>query len=178
MASLEAERGRLPESPRSLTARGVHIWFRQPDGVKIPNSSSVIAAGVDVRGEGGYILAPPSLHIRGRRYTWEWQARIDEVPLAPPPEWLLELMLHPRSGRHTGANGQHLPSGQVSFERLVEGIRNGTRDVELFRLAFFMHRRGFSRGYVEEVVLDAARRCKPAVPERIARLKVKSAWRY
>ena len=117
-------------------------------------------------GDGGYVVAPPSVHISGRRYAWEFQGRIDEVPLATPPDWLLELMLHPNSSRHAGTRGQHLPPGQVSFERIVAGIPDGKRDWELFRLADWMRRQGYSRPFVEQVVLDAARRCRPRARSR------------
>jgi hypothetical protein len=178
LEELKTKYGKLPETPQVLTGYGWQFYFRDPAGVTIPCSTGAIAPGIDVRGSGGYVLAPPSLHVSGRRYAWEWQGRIDEVPLADPPEWLLKLMLHPGSDRHAGATGQHLPSGQVDLQSLRAGIRNGTRDVALFRLACFLHRRGYSRDFAERVVLDAAQRCKPSVSDRIARLKIKSAWRY
>jgi hypothetical protein len=170
--------GQLPETPQVLTGNGWQFYFRYPAGREIPSSSGAIAPGIDVRGRGGYVVAPPSVHISGRRYAWEFQGRIDEVPLADPPEWLLELMLHPPGVRHTAVNGQLLPLGPVDFQRLVAGIPDGQRDRELFRLACFMHRQGYSRDFTEQAVLDAARRCRPAFPDRVARLKVKSAWRY
>ena len=47
---------------------GLHLYFRQPH-FKVPNSVSLLAQGVDVRGEGGYIISPPSTTIFGS-YTW------------------------------------------------------------------------------------------------------------
>lgn len=47
---------------------GRHILFEHP-GLKIPNKVK-LADGLDIRGDGGYIVAPPSLHISGQRYRW------------------------------------------------------------------------------------------------------------
>jgi len=179
LEALKAKYGKLPETPQVLTGYGWQFYFRQPVGITVPCSTGAIAPGIDVRGTGGYVVAPPSTHISGRRYAWEWQSRIDEIPLAEPPDWLFELMLHPGVHR-AGVNGQHLPPGQVSFERIVAGIPDGKRDWELFRMADWMRRQGYSRPFVERVVLDAARRCRPPCPfpERVAKLKTNSAWRY
>jgi hypothetical protein len=191
---LEHKYGKLPDTPTVRTGGGgLQFYWRWPAGIDIRSSSSEIGAGLDVKGTGGYVVAPPSLHISGCRYHWEWSARIDEIPIADAPGWLIDLALNPLAvpgwllefvpnptAYRQGRNGQHLPAGQVSFERIVAGIPDGKRDWELFRLADWMRRQGYSRPFVEQVVLDAARRCRPACPfpERVAKLKVKSAWRY
>jgi hypothetical protein len=178
LQALEARYGSLPETPQVLTGYGFQFYFRQPVRIEIPCSSGALAAGIDVRGTGGYVLAPPSVHVNGRRYAWEFQGRIDEVPLAAVPDWLLRLMASPTSSRQGASSGQHLPRGQVSFQRLVAGIPEGERDQELFRLACSLRHHGYSREFALEAVLDAAHRCHPAFPENLARRKVASAWRY
>jgi hypothetical protein len=52
------------------TPRGRHLYFTYPDGMVIHNSASKIAPGVDIRGEGGYVLCPPSIHPTGASYGW------------------------------------------------------------------------------------------------------------
>ena len=66
---LEAEYGGLPSTVEAITARGRHVYFRSPE-IPVRNSASKIAPGIDVRGDGGYVLAPPSIHPSGRRYEW------------------------------------------------------------------------------------------------------------
>ena len=62
---LEQRYGKLPPTPKNLTGGGgVHHLYRRP-GVTIKNSAGKLGPGLDVRGDGGYIIAPPSRHISG-----------------------------------------------------------------------------------------------------------------
>jgi len=60
LAALEREHGPLPATPTVLTGKGRHLYFTYP-GVPVPNRVRV-APGLDVRGDGGYVVAPPSTH--------------------------------------------------------------------------------------------------------------------
>jgi hypothetical protein len=85
---LQAEHEQLPATLTSRTSRGRHFWFRtdQP----IPSSVSRIGPKLDVRAEGAYCLAPPSIHPSGFVYCWE-----NDLPLAPLPDWLSCLARKP-----------------------------------------------------------------------------------
>lgn len=74
------------------TGRGRHFWWRYPEGddVRIRNAQG-IAPGVDVRGEGGYVIAPPSRHRSGVRYEWLIEPPYDVAPQLAPA-WLLEIV--------------------------------------------------------------------------------------
>jgi putative DNA primase/helicase len=92
LAALEKRHGPLPPTWRFLTGGGgEHIIFRHPGGM-VPNSAGRIAKGIDVRGDGGYIVAPPSLHISGRAYAISVDHDPETVPLADIPSWLLPLL--------------------------------------------------------------------------------------
>jgi hypothetical protein len=90
LRTLEAEHGELPATLQARSPTGsVHYYFRYPEGIEIRNTTSKIAPGLDVRGEGGMVLAPPSL-VPGRgSYAWINYEREREIADAPP--WLLEL---------------------------------------------------------------------------------------
>ena len=68
MRRLEAEHGELPATVEVITARGRHLYFKMPD-MPVRNSAGKIAAGIDMRGDDGYVLAPPSVHPSGTRYA-------------------------------------------------------------------------------------------------------------
>ena len=96
-----------------------------PD-VPVRNSAGKIAAGVDVRGDGGYVLAPPSIHPSGRAYAWS----VDTAgAIAAAPDWLLA-----RITEHANGNGKATPSSEWRV-LLADGIAEGTRDCTLAKLA-------------------------------------------
>ena len=87
---LEATHGKLPQTLTSITGSGgAHHLFSYPsDGRRIHNSASGILPGLDIRGERGQIVAPPTKHPNGQRYEWD-----DECStIAAAPEWLLDLV--------------------------------------------------------------------------------------
>ncbi len=75
--------------PEAVTGRGGWHLLHLPSGGK---NRARIVDHVDYRGQSGYIIAPPSFHVSGRRYLWAPGAGPDE-PLEPLPEWLRELVL-------------------------------------------------------------------------------------
>jgi hypothetical protein len=87
---LEREHGELPATLTSITGSGgEHQIYKWPaDGRTIHNSASGFAPGIDVRGEGGQIVAPPTIHPNGNPYEWDEQCDT----IANAPEWLLNLI--------------------------------------------------------------------------------------
>ncbi|MGB1373611.1 MAG: bifunctional DNA primase/polymerase [Aequoribacter sp.] len=84
----------MPHVPSAITpSGGAHFFFSYPaDGRAVRQGSDRPAKGVDVRSDGGYVIAAPSNHAHGGIYAWEdapheWDA---EIPQAP--EWLLEMV--------------------------------------------------------------------------------------
>jgi hypothetical protein len=61
-----------PSSPLVVATGGggVHFYYAMPEGVEIRNRAGVLGRKIDVRGEGGYATAPPSLHPSGKKYAW------------------------------------------------------------------------------------------------------------
>ncbi|TNV61423.1 DUF927 domain-containing protein [Corallococcus exiguus] len=86
LLKLEAERGALPDTVTARTSGGgCHVYFRHAGMVSRAGS---IAPGIDTRGDGGYVIAPPSLHRTGERYAWVEGLGPHEMPLAEAPEWI------------------------------------------------------------------------------------------
>ena len=84
----------FPTTPlRSKTGKGVHFYFRHP-GSDVRNGRHLLGRAVDIRGDGGYVVAPPSVHPEtGTAYKWispaaaAWQWRLDDIPVFDP-NWL------------------------------------------------------------------------------------------
>jgi hypothetical protein len=112
---LEAERGELPRTPVVLTGGedgGDHYYLAHPGGT-VPNRVGLGGySGLDLKADGGYVVAPPSIHLSGRAYVWEVNAHHDDVPLAPCPQWLLDLAAEGPSG----ARGDFDPKGWDGVE--------------------------------------------------------------
>ena len=71
-----------------LTGRGKQLYYRHP-GQRITNSVKKVAPGVDIRGDGGFVVAPPSLHPNGKRYCWAGSPMSRNL-LPPLPTMFLE----------------------------------------------------------------------------------------
>lgn len=85
LAELERRHGPLPETLRVATGGdGLHYFFAAPSGVSM--RSGVLAEGLDVKADGGYVIAPPSVHPNGKSYQWETDPRT--VRIAPCPDWV------------------------------------------------------------------------------------------
>jgi putative DNA primase/helicase len=98
LASLIAEHGGLPDTIEALSPSGSrHLYFAWPEGVNIRNSEGRIAPGVDVRGEGGMVVAPPSIKP-GNPLPYRWTKPPGAFDFAQCPQWLLDLC-GPAEGR-------------------------------------------------------------------------------
>lgn len=82
----------LPHTPIATTGKGLHLYLAHPGGA-VPNRANLIedSPGYDLRGDGGYVVAPPSVHPSGWQYRW--LVTPEEIPLAPLPEWLQEALV-------------------------------------------------------------------------------------
>lgn len=154
----------LPETVQQLTGGGgVHYLFAHPD-VPIKNDVGTLGHGLDVRGDGGYIIAPPSLHRSGRRYTWELAHHPEDTPLAPMPDWFVAL-----------CREMTLRHGPDASAPIATGQRNRT----LFLLGCSMRTRGFSGEAILAAleVINTTQCIPPLLAEEIRRITT-SCMRY
>jgi Bifunctional DNA primase/polymerase, N-terminal len=139
LATLERDHHPLPRTLTAASGRGAHLYFRA-GAHGVANSVGRLGAGLDVRGRGGYVVAPPSLHADGHRYRWSARHRP-----APLPSWLAELLTPaappPRGTPLPGpADGDRRRRYFVAAMRgelaEVAAARPGTRNDTLNRAAF------------------------------------------
>ena len=97
LGELERTHGKLPDTVRAITGtNGGHIYFRWPAGHDIRNNAGTrLGPGLDIRGEGGQVVAAPTIHPNGRPYAWEAGYGPDEIAVADAPDWLIELLTAP-----------------------------------------------------------------------------------
>jgi Bifunctional DNA primase/polymerase, N-terminal/AAA domain/Primase C terminal 1 (PriCT-1) len=150
------------------TSRGTQYLFAYPADRKIPNSAGLLAAGIDIRGHHGYIMAPGSIHPDGPVYEWATQE-----PIALPPLWLLNKISAAHS--HSAAISDR-PIPNASEQRKVSyGSRNST----LTSLAGTMRRRGMVEAAIEAALLVVnSEQCEPPLPEAEVRTIARSVSRY
>jgi Bifunctional DNA primase/polymerase, N-terminal/Primase C terminal 1 (PriCT-1) len=120
MALLEQRFTRFPPTTEAVTGGGGrHYFFQHPGGV-VPNSAGQLAAGIDVRGDGGYVAVAPSVHPCGNIYRWVDGRSFLDVPPTPLPQWLLRLIRHPVHNREQ----RREQWGEIASRSLEEGSRN------------------------------------------------------
>ena len=141
LAALVAEHGRLPPTVEASTPRGGrHLYWRWPvDGPEIRNSASRVGPGLDVRGEGGAIVAPPSVLADGRRYRW---VKNGARGFTEAPAWLIKLALPPPPPPRpdpkplNGDVSAYVASAAAAELSELERAGEGTRNECLNRVAF------------------------------------------
>lgn len=157
--AFQAQHGALPVTLTALTGSGgYHVLFKHPGGY-LPNSASHLGHGLDIRGDGGFIVAAPSLHASGRRYSW----LNPEDQIAEAPAWLLTLIRRPKAAT-PGVGG-----------RVAEGGRNDA----LTRLAGRLRAMDCDEAELEAALLafnDS--RCTPPLSESEVRRIALSVSRY
>lgn len=150
LTKLILQHGSLPETPVSKTGSGgEHIFFKHP-GSEIRNSAGKLGPGLDIRGDGGYVVAPPSLHPNGN--TYEWTVKPSIVELAEMPEWMIELLKENKPTTKTQSDG----------ETIVEGGRNEY----LTKKAGAMRRKNFSEDAIFAALqIDNREKCSPPLTD-------------
>jgi hypothetical protein len=121
-----------PPTPCSITGRGRHLVFQHP-GTPVPCSTGKLGAKIDVRGDGGLIAAPPSLHFSGCVYAWDLANGMHPAYMAPAPlpeKLRLDISATARTAERTARNS------------IGERIAEGERDASLTRLAGALRRVG------------------------------------
>ena len=98
LTAWEQENSTLPKTMTQRTGNGMHYLFKIPAGIEIRNMQKKIdAPGLDVRGDGGYICAAPTMHYSGRQYKWTDSELMDFSKIANAPAWLIDKIKTPTS---------------------------------------------------------------------------------
>ncbi len=158
----QREHGDFPETWTAITGRGgYHLYYRGNGRIK--NRAGIID-GVDIRGNGGYVVAPPSIHKNGRRYEWEYSP--DEFELAKADNNVMYFLNH----------DDRRQSASFTMPNIVSA---GQRNQMLFRFACMMQAKGASdQSVFAATMAENESSCSPPLTEREVRLIVSSATKY
>ena len=168
LRGLQARLGALPRTREVITGGGRHLWFRYTG--PIPSTTRRIGAGLDTKGDGGYVIAPPSVHPSGRRYAW---SSAGELLVAP--EWLVRLARANQQSiseralagiRRSGDFTRHPDAyGSAALEREIDALaatavggRNHALNRTSFRLFQLVGGGELDRNLVIDRLIDASRR--------------------
>lgn len=158
LAELESKYGQMPETLKVRTGGdGWHYYFLHP-GVQIANKVNLLP-GLDFRGDGGYIIAPPSIHKSLRPYIWE-----DETQqIAPLPDWLLKILQQRPTPHHV----TKAETGGASTKNQTSYFGEGSRNNSLLSVGGFLKSRGAGVEEISQVLLTLNKSvCNPPLDDK------------
>jgi hypothetical protein len=181
LSALELEHGDLPKTVYSRTGGGGwHYFFKVPPGVRNRNSAERLGPGLDTRGDGGFIVAPPSSHQSGGRYKWEQSP--GKTPIADCPEWIInalnlaKVIELPKPSRPVPSQEQH-KRARAYLARLSASVSGQGGHQALWTATLSMVR-GFELSTEDAFSLlasDFNPRCDPPWDEEDLRHKINDA---
>src|SRR5690606_30697619 len=125
--------GELPETVEAVTGSGgSHYLFTYKEGIQ--NQAGQIAKGLDIRGDGGYIVAAPSIHISGKSYEWEVSAHPLEKKVLEAPDWLIALIRASAGTKQTVKPTSH-------WTGILQGVGDGQRNHSAASLTGYLLRK-------------------------------------
>lgn len=171
---LKAAGGPLINTPWQETGlyergRGRQYFFAWPEGLDIRCSTGKLGHGLDIRTDGGYVVAAPSLHPSGVAYQWDAEAHPTKIPFEPVPEWL-SVPLVPRTPSEpphhvdrpawdtvppnyvrAAVDGEH-----DAVAKAAPGTRNAALNRAAFNLGQLVGAGSLSRAVAEQTLTAAA----------------------
>ncbi len=159
---------------------GRHLYFTQPEGVRLNSTAGRLGRHIDTRGWGGYVVAPGSTTPTGI-YTV-----IDESPVAPLPAWLAnKLSEQPKPDPHMVMTPVRdgTRAARVALERECDVIRaagahsrNTTLHKSTCKVARFVAWGDISRASVEEAIQAAGQSTGLSAAECTTTIRSAMEW--
>lgn len=162
-------------TPSAQTPKGRHLYFSCVDGL---GNKGRFMTDCDVRSEGGYVLAPPSI-ISGKKYAWVKGSHIKDTPFALAPPSLISifaLSLYRRDVMPTETPESPPLHAVTSVTNRNIDFNEGSRDETMFHVANYLLKGGMPIGEAEQFLsIIAAKVCNPPFSERDVSIKIQSA---
>lgn len=145
LAAFENTYGKLNAATVN-TGKGRHLYFKMPKDIAINCSVRTVAPGIDIRGNGGYVVAPPSIHPNGNKYTWENFDFSQDFPTAP--EWLIDLIINSEKSK--------IDFLLEEIANAPEGTRNDTLISDTVKICHSANKQFRDVSEVKEDIINAA----------------------
>lgn len=118
----------LPHTVECLTGGGGnHYYFKYDERV---NKSTLKGyEGIDIQGNGKYVILPPSIHPNGKQYHWEESSKPVSNNIADIPSWFIEL-----TQRKEHSKGKHQARPTSDYVKILQGVPHGERNNALMSL--------------------------------------------
>lgn len=149
----------LPPTLVAKTGKGFHYYFRLPKNLKVGNFVGILPK-VDIRGEGGYVVAPGSTHESGAQYEWVMKEVVSEAP-----KWLLEL-IKSKSEPAKATKKKSKKKSKTEIDDIKDGIKEGGRNHACAKLAGYYIRKGYDSDDVISLLRDWNRKNEPPLDDK------------
>ncbi len=183
----------LPETLAAQTGNGFHLFFESVEELTIKNSVQELGYGLDIRGENGFVVAAPSLHRNGNRYSW-----MNEANPCSLPEHLKEKLIDIENQRTTqniaSSDSKQLTATDINkspkkkiplliYEHTDKGIGNdgmgNARNGTLCKIGCSMRGKGASLSEISKTLHEVnMRRCVPPMNSWEVEKIAQSVMRY
>lgn len=144
---------------------GSHHYYKIPKGIKVPNRVAILP-GVDIRSDGGLVVAPGSIHISGAHYDWMPGCSPFEIEMMEPDGWLIDLINNASKNKGT-------------INEMQESIEEGSRNIVMTSIAGTLRRRGLCyEAILAALSVENENRCNPPLESHELEIIAKSISRY
>jgi hypothetical protein len=182
LVDLMERHGELPETLTAKTGKGFHFYLKYPADAIIRNDvGRRLGPGLDVRGIGGYVVAPGSRHANGSAYEW-----VDlETPIADPPGWLVRLLTQEIEERPSVAPARPLKESKSNryteaalaqacslVSQAMAGTRNDTLNGQAYGIGQLIGANAIAYSEAEVRLMEAA--TLAGLPRREAQSTIRS----
>lgn len=140
---LQKQHGKLPTTVQQITGSGGrHIFFKYRGEIR--NKVNFLP-GLDIRGDGGYIVASPSIHVSGNKYKWELSSHPLKVKISEPPVWLMQMLVETKNKSFQNKSSSY-------WVNIFKGVNKGHRNNAAASLAGYLFRRYVDPYLVVEIL--------------------------
>jgi hypothetical protein len=150
---------------------GQHLYFHYPE-INISIGARILP-GIDFRGEGGFVVAPPSVNGNGKSY--EWVVNFDRSILSALPASFQASILNNNKVHYIGECKNLTNDNLTNAYKPNIILQSGTRDQDLFTVANALIKSKVNIDFTKQVMNILAKNCNPPFPENEAEVKILSA---